>query len=79
MFKSTKELTEAYERLYLDEVLPAVEKGLSASVYTQVSDMEDEVNGVFTFDRAKMKLEPETVRNLNDLLKSAGNAKCGSD
>ncbi len=68
MYKNADELTAAYEKLYRKEVLSAVKKGLSASVYTQVSDVEDEINGIFTYDRAVIKLNEETVRRMNDQL-----------
>ncbi len=36
--------------------------GLSATVYTQLSDVEDEVNGLLTYDREVLKLDPDAVR-----------------
>lgn len=44
--------------LYLDQVLPLVPRGLCAAVYTQVSDVEDETNGLLTFDRKEAKITP---------------------
>ena len=44
-----------FSRLYEREVLPAVAKGLCASVYTQLSDVEDELNGLMTYDRRVVK------------------------
>jgi hypothetical protein len=72
MYKDKAELTAAFEKLYLSEVLPAVQKGLAACVYTQVSDVEDEINGIFTYDRAELKLDAETVRRINEELRKAG-------
>ncbi|MGE5496065.1 MAG: glycoside hydrolase family 2 protein [Burkholderiales bacterium] len=69
MYQGEDELTAAYERLYLNEVLPAAREGLAVSVYTQVSDVEDEINGIFTYDRAVMKLRGEVVRRINEELK----------
>ncbi|WP_238722818.1 glycoside hydrolase family 2 protein [Diplocloster agilis] len=65
ILKSREELTEVYEKLYREEVLGNVEHGLSAAVYTQVSDVEDEINGLFTYDRAVLKINKETVRRIN--------------
>ena len=48
------------------EILPNIEKGLSASVYTQLSDVEEETNGILTYDREVLKLDEETVRELNE-------------
>ena len=42
-----------------------LKKGLSASVYTQVSDVEFEVNGMLTYDREIVKLDEETVKEMN--------------
>ena len=47
--------------LYENQVLPAKEKGLSAAVYTQVSDIEDETNGILSYDRMVCKLTPEIM------------------
>ena len=60
-----------FSRLYEREVLPAVPKGLCASVYTQLSDVEDELNGLMTYDRRVVKLDADEVRELNERLKEA--------
>ncbi len=52
------ELNEALVKLYMEEVLPCVDRGLCASIYTQVSDVEDEINGLVTYDRKVQKLDP---------------------
>ena len=59
MYETEDELLEAVERLYLGEVAPCVKRqGLSAAVYTQLSDVEDEVNGILTYDRRVLKVDP---------------------
>ena len=45
-----------------------MKKGLSATVYTQVSDVEFEVNGMLTYDRELVKLDEDTVREMNEKL-----------
>ena len=50
-------------------VLPNIEKGLSAIVYTQLSDVEEETNGILTYDREVLKLKAGTVRGLNEKMK----------
>ena len=60
-----------FSRLYEREVLPAVPRGLCASVYTQLSDVEDELNGLMTYDRRVVKLDADEVRELNERLKEA--------
>jgi hypothetical protein len=62
-FETRADLAEAFTRLHLDELAPAVGKGLSATVYTQLSDVEDELNGVLTYDREVVKLPEEVVRD----------------
>ena len=60
-----------FARLYECEVLPAVPRGLCAAVYTQLSDVEDELNGLMTYDRRVVKLDAEDVRELNERLREA--------
>lgn len=62
-----KALREIYEK----EILPLAEKGLCGSVYTQVSDVEDETNGLLTFDRAVRKVHPEELDDIAAKLQSA--------
>ena len=59
---SPEALTAAFEHLHRAEVLPAIARGLSAIVYTQVADVEDELNGLLTADRSVTKAAPERVR-----------------
>ena len=59
LFKSTSELEDALVRLYESEVLPFVEKGVSALIYTQLSDIEDETNGFMTYDRRVVKVNAD--------------------
>ena len=69
--KNRAELTARWKKLQLETVLPQLKKGLSALVYTQVSDVEDEVNGLFTYDRAAIKPDPAAVRAVNQALEAA--------
>jgi len=57
-FKTHEELTEAYVGL-LGRLRPLIAKGLAAAVYTQTSDVEIEVNGMMTYDRAMIKFDAE--------------------
>jgi len=56
-----EQLNEAVAKLYLEEVVPCIQNGLCASIYTQVSDVEDEINGIVTYDRKLCKLKPEVM------------------
>ena len=67
-YRSKEELTRNYKRLWEEEIYPNLKNGLSATIYTQVSDVEEEINGVFSYDREIVKLEEDTVRALNQRL-----------
>ena len=59
-FNSPREVTDEYEK-YAEELLRHL-RYFSAAVYTQTSDVETEVNGLMTYDRKVMKVEPERIR-----------------
>ena len=67
-YKTREALGAAYARLYEREIITAREKGLAASVYTQLSDVEDEVNGFVTYDRECVKFDIAAVRAINERL-----------
>ena len=69
--KTEKDFREAVEKLYLDKVLPAVKKGLCVAIITQVSDVEDEINGFLTYDRQVNKANPEQMQKIAEILKDA--------
>ena len=60
-FEKAEDFSAAVAELYEKQVIPAKEKGLCATVYTQVSDIEDETNGILTYDRKVCKLAPEIM------------------
>lgn len=68
-FKGQEELCSALEKLYLKKLLPLIEKGLSGCIYTQVSDVEEEINGLVTYDRVVQKIPTERMKTINDKLK----------
>ncbi|MDF2632269.1 MAG: glycosyl hydrolase family 2 [Caproiciproducens sp.] len=65
-FDTAEELLKAYRNLYEDEVQPAEKEGLCAAVYTQLTDVEDELNGLISYDRKVIKLPVEKVREINE-------------
>ena len=73
--KTKEELNDALVKLYMDEVLPCVKKGLCGAVYTQVSDVEDEINGLMTYDRKVCKLDPEKMSPVAAALQAAVSEK----
>ena len=64
-------LNEAVENLYMKEIVPCIGSGLCAAIYTQVSDVEDEINGLLTYDRKVEKLRPETMLPIAKALQEA--------
>lgn len=69
MYKSQKTLTDAFVKLHEKQIIPLISKGLSATVYTQVTDVEWEVNGMLTYDRKLIKLDAEAVKAVNERMK----------
>ncbi len=63
-YETTDDLLDAYTNL-IRELMPMVRNGLSAAVYTQTSDVEVEVNGLMTYDRKVIKMDPEKVAKIN--------------
>ena len=59
------------QTLYREKILPAVKEGLCAAVYTQVSDVEDEINGLLTYDRKVCKADGEALRTIARLFQKA--------
>lgn len=68
VYRSREELTANYRRLWEEEIYPNLERGLSSAIYTQTSDIEEEVNGVMTYDRDMVKLIETEVRAMNEKL-----------
>ncbi len=65
---SLAELCRSYKKLYEEQVIPAKKRGLSAAVYTQLCDVEDELNGLMTYDRKVLKLPAGAIRNIHGKL-----------
>ncbi len=61
-------LTEGFVQLH-DPLREAVAEGLGATVYTQLSDVEDELNGLLTWDREVLKPDPDSVRRVTASLR----------
>ena len=61
---------EALRTLY-GSLIPLAKQGLCGAIYTQVSDVEDETNGLFTFDRTVLKVQPEELKDLAEAIRGA--------
>ena len=70
-FADEDKFAAAVEKLYYDEIVPAVQKGLCAAIYTQVSDVEDETNGLLSYDRKVEKLDAEMMTPVAKALQEA--------
>ncbi|MBE5948517.1 MAG: MFS transporter [Lachnospiraceae bacterium] len=67
--KDKQELSEKIAEKYEELILPVVKTGACGCVYTQLSDVEDEVNGFYTYDRKVCKVEPERMRAIAEKIK----------
>ena len=63
-FESPLALESALRELYADQIVPARRQGLSAAVYTQLTDVEDELNGLVTYDRKVVKIPIQTLKSI---------------
>ena len=64
-------LNEELVKLYTEEIVPCAKNGLCAAIYTQVSDVEDEINGLVTYDRKVEKIDPAKLRPVAAALQQA--------
>jgi beta-galactosidase/beta-glucuronidase len=62
--KTKDELQHEYQKL-IDLLVPLVKKGLSAGIYTQTTDVEQEINGLITYDRKEYKISPLILHSLH--------------
>ena len=63
-------LTESLDKLYRDEVLPMIDRGLCVTIYTQITDVEDEINGLYTYDRQVCKVDTSAMRVIAEILRT---------
>ena len=67
-YATREEFVAALRSLYMEQVLPLIPQGLCAAVYTQVSDVEDETNGLYSFDREVLKVQPAEFADVSEAL-----------
>jgi beta-galactosidase/beta-glucuronidase len=70
-FQTGAEFEAAFVRLHDEQIVPAVRRGLAAVIYTQLADVEDEVNGLVTYDRKLVKIAENVVRAVNARIAAA--------
>ena len=64
-YKSRDSLTNAIVSVYKNKIIPGIEKGLCATVYTQLTDIEEEINGLMTYDREILKVDQKQIIEMN--------------
>jgi hypothetical protein len=69
LFEDASAYMDAVETLYRKEIIPAVSQGLCGAVYTQLSDVEDETNGLYSYDRRVCKVDEVRMRAIAEELK----------
>ena len=63
---SEKELTDKIKLMHEKMYIPSIRKGLIGAIYTQISDVEGEINGLYTYDRKICKVDKHRIKQLND-------------
>jgi len=58
IYFTTEDFDKAFHHLLEEDISKLCREGLSATVFTQITDVEDEVNGLFTYDRKICKVTP---------------------
>jgi beta-galactosidase/beta-glucuronidase len=66
-FKNRQELFSKYQS-FVQRLKPLIQRGLSAAVYTQTTDVEVEVNGLMTYDREVLKMPVDSLRQMHQQL-----------
>ena len=66
LFNNKEDFQKEYIRFINEEIIPAKKKGMSAFIYTQLSDVEEEMNGFITYDRKEIKVDPDIIKQIND-------------
>lgn len=69
VYKDINKLNAAIKKLYEKQIYPAKEKGLNACIYTQLTDVENEINGLITYDREVLKIDKQMFIEINNKLK----------
>ncbi len=68
-FATPEDYNNGLSQLYRRDVVRLIPKGLSACIYTQLSDVEDEVNGLITYDRKIVKVDESLMKDINKIVR----------
>lgn len=66
LFNNKEDFQKEYERFIKEEIISAKKNGMSAFIYTQISDVEEEMNGFVSYDRKEIKVDIDVIKKAND-------------
>ena len=66
LFNNKEDFQKEYIRFINEEIKPAKERGMSGFIYTQLSDVEEEMNGFVTYDRKEIKVDIPVIKEINE-------------
>ena len=69
--ENPNDLTKRIVALYEGTILPGIKEGVCGCIYTQLSDVEDETNGLYTYDRKVCKVDRAAMQALTEKLADA--------
>ena len=68
-FEEIEDYNEAFKELYENEIIANLDKGISGTIYTQLTDVEEEINGILTYDRKVCKLDKDMAMSISNRLR----------
>ena len=68
LFNNKGDFQKEYVRFITNEIIPAKRAGMSAFIYTQLSDVEEEMNGFVTYDRKEIKVDINKIAEINNAI-----------
>ena len=66
LFNNKEDFQKEYIRFINEEIIPAKKRGMSGFIYTQLSDVEEEMNGFITYDRKEIKVDIPVIKEINE-------------
>jgi hypothetical protein len=65
-YNNKEDFQARYKKFINEDIIPNIDKGLAAFIYTQFSDVEEEMNGFVSFDRKDIKVDVKYIKEIND-------------
>lgn len=69
-FSNIDDFNEGFKELYQRDIINNLDFVLSGCIYTQLTDVEDETNGLLTYDRKICKLDEDIALEISEKIKS---------